>query len=144
MPALMLATVLTVAACHIGGQAPFLRPDNQCTPGDYDRLSVTQVCTSKTRPTLLAADRRRILARYGLTIWSGADGELDHRVPFFLGGRTDVANIWPERGSIPNTKDRLEFYVYRRVCADHTMRVRTARLIFLSDWTSAYDHYFPR
>jgi hypothetical protein len=138
----MIAALLATAACHITGAAPYLRPDNQCTPGDYDRLPITQVCTSKDRPSLPAADRRRILARYGLATWSGADGELDHRVPFFLGGRTNVANIWPERGPIPNVKDRLEFYVYRRVCADHTMRVRTARLIFLGDWVASFQKYF--
>lgn len=135
----MLAVLLV--SCHLLGAAPMQAPDNQCTSGSYDRLTTAEVCTSKHRPTLLAADRRRILARYGLAAWSGADGELDHRVPFFLGGRTNVANVWPERGPIPNAKDRLEFYVYRRVCATHTMRVRTARLMFLADWRAAYQRY---
>jgi hypothetical protein len=139
----MLTALLITAACHITGPAPFLRPDNQCTPGAYDHLTVTQVCTSKDRPTLPAADRRRILTRYGLAAWAGTDGELDHRVPFFLGGRTNVANLWPERGPIPNTKDRLENYVRRRICIDHTMRVRTARLIFLSDWVTYAQRYLP-
>src|SRR6186997_710708 len=125
----MIATLLTtLAMCHTLGAAPMVAPDNGCTPGAYDRITLTQACVSKARPALPAADRRRILARYGVPNWTGADGELDHRQPFFLGGRTNVANIWPERGTIPNPKDKLEAYVYRRVChgSPHPMRIRTA------------------
>jgi hypothetical protein len=138
----MILELLVVASCHVSGTPPFIRPDSICTAGSYDRLTVTQVCTPKDRPTLHAADRRRILTRYGLETWTGTDGELDHRVPFFLGGRTNVANIWPQRGAIPNTKDRLENYVRYRICVAHTMRVRTARLIFLGDWVVSYKKYF--
>lgn len=138
----MLATLLATAVCHVGGAAPFLRPDDTCTPGSYERLSVAQSCAHKVRPALPFADRVTILVRYGQPLsWSGASGELDHRVPFFLGGRTNVRNIWPERGPIPNTKDRLEFYVYRRVCGSRTMRAQTARRIFLSDWVAAFHKY---
>lgn len=138
----MLALALATMACHVGGHVPFVRPDNVCTPGRYERLSRQQVCTHKERPALSEADRRWILTRYGVPGWSGRDGELDHRVPFFLGGTTDRRNIWPEPERVPNTKDRLEFYIYARVCVRHTMRVRTARLIFLADWVASYRKYF--
>jgi hypothetical protein len=67
--------------------------------------------------------------------------DFDHRVPFSLGGTTDRANIWPEAGSIPNTKDKLEDYVHGRVCDKRTMRLRTARAIFLGDWVAAFRKY---
>jgi hypothetical protein len=124
------------------GTLPFVTPDVTCTPGSFDELTQAEVCTPKDRPGLTATARRTILARYGLSSWSGADGELDHRVPVFLGGRTEPANVWPERGGIPNAKDRLEVYVQARVCADPpTMRVETARRIFLSDWRYADCYY---
>lgn len=139
----MLAVLLAAAVCHAGGQAPFVTPDPVCTPGAYERLSRTQVCTHKPRPPLPSSERRWILVSYGVPRWSGRDGELDHRVPFFLGGTTDRANIWPEVGRIPNAKDILEFYVYRRVClaSPYPMRVGTARALFTADWVAAFRKY---
>lgn len=139
----MIVAFLATAVCHIGGQAPFLKPDDQCTPGAYDSLSRAQACVHKTRSPLSPQDRRWILLSYSVPEWSGRNGELDHRVPFFLGGTTDRRNIWPEVGRIPNPKDVLEFYVYRRVClaSPYPMRVRTARAIFTADWVSAFRKY---
>lgn len=115
-----------------------------CTPGAYVSLGRAAACTSKDRPTLKAADRREILRRYGVPDWSGRDGELDHLVPFWLGGKTTPRNIWPEPGAIPNKKDRLEDYTRRRVCVAHSMRVRTARRIFTADWRVYYRRYRHR
>jgi hypothetical protein len=145
---LALAVVTMVAPAQapdggcLEGAGAFVTPDVVCTPGSLDDLSRAEVCTPKDHPALRAADRRAILDRYGLSSWAGADGELDHRVPVFLGGRTEPANVWPERGAIPNAKDRLEVYVRARVCSDPpTMRVETARRIFLSDWRYADCFY---
>jgi hypothetical protein len=139
----VIAALAVAVACHVGGAGPMLAPDNDlaCTPGSYQRLTAVQVCSSKIRPYLPAAVRRDILARYHVPAWSGADGELDHRVPLFLGGNTNRRNLWPERGPIPNAKDRLEAYVYGRVCRDRNMRVRTAVRMFLADWRGAYVAY---
>lgn len=128
------------AACVITGHIPFTRPDTDCTPGASTALTRQQVCAPKDRPTLRAADRRLILAEHGLSTWTGADGELDHRIPVFLGGLTVEDNIWPEQGPIPNPKDRLEFRVYRRVCFrdPYGLRPVTARRIFRADWVATY------
>jgi hypothetical protein len=40
----MLAAILAAVACHVGGQAPFLRPDDDCTPGAYKNLTLAQAC----------------------------------------------------------------------------------------------------
>lgn len=137
----MLALLAVAASNCVLGTAPYTAPRATCTPGAYHRMGPAEACTSKDRPYLPAAERRKILARYRLTAWTGRDGELDHRVPFFLGGTTDARNIWPESGSIPNPKDKLEFYVYRRVCRAKTMTVRYARRIFLTDWRPWYGRY---
>lgn len=129
-------------SCHAGGRGPFTTPDNACTPGAYRTLTRSQVCTPKDRPDLPAADRRKIVGEYGVPEWSGRTGELDHRVPVFLGGTTAEDNIWPERGSIPNRKDALELLVRRRICVEHSMRVRTAVRLFLANWVHAYCGYF--
>jgi hypothetical protein len=132
---------VAAVACALAGSGNFTVPDDHCTPGATARLARTQACQHRDRPTLPAADRRWILSAYGVPGWTGRDGELDHRIPFFLGGRTDRLNIWPERGSIPNPKDRLESYVWRRVCVRRTMRPSTARALFRRDWRIAYRRY---
>jgi hypothetical protein len=116
-------------------------PDNGCTPGSYRVLNRAQACKHKTRPDLPATDREQIVAEYGVPNWSGHDGELDHRVPFFLGGKTSENNIWPEPGSIPNQKDKLEFAVFDRVCKARTMRTGTAVAIFRHDWRVTYRRW---
>jgi len=137
----MLAAILATAACHVGGHAPFLRPDETCTPGAFRSLPLAQVCRHKERPSLPAAQRRFILVSYGVPSFGGDDGELDHRVPFFLGGTTDRRNMWPEAGPRPNPKDDLETYVRQRVCMKRTMRLGTARALFEADWVAAYRRY---
>lgn len=137
----VLAAPAAGASCHISGSGNFVRPDDKCTPGSFDALSRDQACVHKTRPRLSYSAKRAIVRAYGFRRWSGRDGEIDHRVPFFLGGRTDASNLWPETGGLPNTKDTLEFKVYDLVCKTGTMTVDTARGIFLGDWTTAYAQY---
>lgn len=141
----MIAAFLAAAMCTPLGAPPMTAPDNDgaCTPGSRVVLTRQQACTPLDRPTTPAAVRRDVLARYGVPDWSGRDGEIDHRVPWFLTHDSSRGNLWPERGAIPNPKDRLEFYVYRRVCfaAPHPMRVRTARLVFLGDWRAYFRLY---
>jgi hypothetical protein len=133
---------VAVVGCLISS-GPLTAPSASCTPGAHERLTHVQVCASKPRPSLSAADRRAILHRYGLTSWSGTDGELDHRVPFFMGGTTDARNVWPERGPIPNAKDRLEDYVRGRVCfrRPHPMTLRAAYAVFADNWVAAFRLY---
>jgi hypothetical protein len=132
------------ARCHISGSGDLTRPDDKCTPGAFDAIPLRPsrpgeraVCEHKARPSIAAAEKRRIARQYGYRSWTGRDGELDHRVPFFLGGRTVEDNLWPERGSIPNAKDRVERAVYERVCVSGTMTAATGRAVFLGDWTKA-------
>jgi hypothetical protein len=134
-------TTMVASACHVTYRHGLPGPDGDCTPGANAHLTRAQVCTHKDRPGLPAATRREILAEYGVGGWSGKDGELDHRVPFALGGRTTENNIWPEPGGIPNAKDKLEFAVYRRVCDDRDMTVKAAVRVFKRDWRRTYEQW---
>jgi hypothetical protein len=136
-------TPATIAAsrCEITHRNHQPGPDPTCTPGSTRNLDRAHTCHSKERPDLPDATRTRILRDYGVPHWTGHDGELDHRVPFALGGRTTYSNIWTQPGHIPNTKDRLEWAVINAVCDAHTMTPHHARQIFLDDWRTAYRHW---
>jgi hypothetical protein len=139
-----LAALALAAPCHTTGTAPFTAPDSLCTPGAFVRKTKTDVCDGQTvRPSLPAAERRHIVTAYGVPGWTGANGELDHRVPLALGGVTDHRNVWPEAGPLPNPKDRLEAVIFRRVCKGlpHPMRVRTAVNVFRADWRAGFTYY---
>jgi hypothetical protein len=100
-------------------------------------------------PPRLDAGHQEFDARgeiYGIPAasWSGASGELDHRQPFFAGGTTDPANVWPERGpATGNPKDALENYARRRLCTGrpHPMSLRTVHIIFAGNWVAYYRFY---
>lgn len=141
----MIAALL--ASCVLMGAPPFTAPDTVCTPGAFVRKTRADVCDGQTvRPTLPAVERRAILSNYGTPTFSGAVGELDHRIPLVLGGVTDRRNVWPEQEGPPvgfNPKDRLEARIYRRVCFSdpHSMRVTTAVNVFRADWRPAFTYY---
>jgi hypothetical protein len=101
----MLAAILVTAVCHVAGTAPFLLADVDCTPGAYAKLTPAEVCVHKRRPSLPAAEKRSILASYGVPGFANDDGELDHRVPFSSAARL-IARIFgprPARGQTPRT-----------------------------------------
>jgi hypothetical protein len=138
-----VVALLAAAACHTGGSAPFVTPDGRCTPGSRVVLTHRQICTHKDRGSLSATVRREVVTQYGVPDWSGRDGEIDHRVPWFLTHDSSENNLWPEVGSIPNPKDKLEAYVYGRVCrrSPAPMRDSTARGIFRGNWVRWYRFY---
>ncbi len=142
--ALVCVSSAHASVCHVVGTAPYSRPDQDCTPGSYSFLTEAQVCVTKDRADLTAATRRLVLTRYGLPAWTGLSGELDHRVPVFLGGRTNAGNVWPEPGPRPNLKDRLEWLVRYRICVLGNMRVAYARHIFLGSWVLYWRRYVLR
>jgi hypothetical protein len=48
----------------------------------------------------------------------------------------DVANLWPEVGSIPNPKDRVENALHRAICAG-AVKLIDAQNAIATDWTTA-------
>lgn len=128
--------------CTLDGTGRMTGPDDGCTPGvRHGPLTRAAVCKHRDRADVSDL-RRGIIRDYGMDP-KDFRGELDHRVPHFLGGSDTKANLWPEPGSIPNAKDRLEFYVHARVCDAGTMTPRAAVRVFRGDWRKAYRRYKP-
>ena len=67
---------------------------------------------------------------------SGTTSELDHLVSLELGGANDVANLWPEVGSVPNPKDSVENDQHKAVCSGK-VTLAAAQQAIASDWTTA-------
>jgi hypothetical protein len=91
--------------------------------------STTGVCSTSynVRKALTAADRRRVLAAYGMAA-DAHPAELDHLIPRWAGGRSDPSNVWPQADPAEVArKDALEDSLYRAVCVSKTMTLAEAR-----------------
>ena len=127
-------------------------PDRHCTPGALDRR-VTQRNMARTichpgysqtvRPPTSYTNRLKVegIGEYGFADSNLSDYEEDHLIAISLGGSpTSPRNLWPEPhagrwGSL--TKDKLEWLLYRRVCAG-TYRLGAARRDLSGNWVAAY------
>lgn len=126
-------------------------PDPACTPGALDaratQLTIAEtVCkkgyTALIRPPTSETDaaKRQLMLAYGTT----QRGELDHLISLELGGSSDVANLWPEPGPIPNPKDAVETKLKDLVCnrvfhgaPAAYLPLQVAQHLIATDWTTA-------
>src|SRR5664279_3814140 len=77
------------------------------------------------------------IAAYGYTDTSPRSYEEDHLISLELGGASsDQRNLWPEPGTSPNPKDKVENELHRRVCAG-SMPLAEAQQRIATDWTTA-------
>lgn len=131
-------------SCHAIGSGLYSRPDPACTPGARNPR-VTQatihrtICrsgwTSAVRPpeSVTEQEKRASMAAYG-DHRSLSHYEYDHFVPLELGGATnDRRNLWPEPGSSPNPKDRVEDYLNGLVCGGRMSLAKAQREI-VANW----------
>ena len=59
-------------------------------------------------------------------------------MPLELGGTPNSAeNLWPEPGSSPNAKDKLEGALHDLLCA-HRITLAAAQHMIATDWITAY------
>ncbi len=59
-------------------------------------------------------------------------------MPLELGGTPNsAANLWPEPGSSPNPKDKLESALHDLLCA-HRITLTAAQHMIATDWITAY------
>ncbi len=141
-----------------GGDAQYL-PNPQLTPGAYNS-AVTQdtiqttICvpgySSSIRPPVSYTDALKVKQlsdpAYGDTAdQNTADYEEDHFVPLSIGGNpTDPKNLWPQPRNTPvwnaNTKDTLEYTLYKDVCAG-IISLATAQQAIVTDWVQAFKTY---
>lgn len=132
-----------LSRCHANG----VLPDPVCTPGSINP-TVTQatigatICvkgwTATIRPSVGFTNKLKAqsMKDYGYADINPKDYEEDHRVPLEVGGAPmDSANLWAERGSIPNPKDRVENRVHADVCAGR-ITLAQGQAVFLGDWTT--------
>ena len=137
-------------SCRARGGGELSLPDPGCTPG-ASNPAVTQATIESTscvagysaslRPSVSVTDRekRASMAAYGDPDTPGLF-EYDHLVSLELGGAAnDPRNLWPEPGSSPNPKDRLEDALHDLVCAHQLSLVRAQELI-AGNWVTAYRH----
>ena len=121
-------------------------PDPHCTPGSVDP-AITQadigstICrsgyTAKVRPPSSQTGKAKYDVAYpAYGIPSGDTSELDHLVSLELGGSNDITNLWPEVGSLPNPKDKVENALHRAVC-EGKVSLRAAQRAIASDWMTA-------
>jgi len=128
--------------CHVRYDAAGdLLPDPKCTPGAVLTTSVADVCSpdwaSSHREHFTKAQREAAYARYGIvTTDPAAYGEYDHLIPLELGGSNATANLWPEKGAIPNPKDKVEDALHDAVCSGHASLTAAQHAIAVN-WPTA-------
>jgi hypothetical protein len=146
-----VTTISTPSTCHARGHGLFSLPDPVCTPGAVSRR-VTQtsigstICvpgyTETVRPpeSVTEPEKFQSMKAYGDTK-SPHDFEFDHLIPLELGGAAnDPRNLWPEPGSSPNPKDRLENFLREQVC-DGSMTLAQAQHIVATNWVAYYRRH---
>jgi hypothetical protein len=144
-------------------------PDHRLTPGAVDpAVTDAAICAHDWAPgdppqrggdlTYAKAARHTsahvkdaVFAEYRVTNPhdGGHSWEVDHLVPLSLGGRDIRENLWPESrvgdGLNAWAKDRLEYRLYRMVCASlpgtPPLPLTTAQTAIRTDWVAAYRRY---
>lgn len=128
------------AHCTLLVTAGGIRPDPACTPGAVASTDRAVVCvagySAAHRPPSRETGKIKAAAMRAYAVSGPA--ELDHLVPLSLGGSNDVANLWPEPGGVPNSKDKVEASVLVAVCK-HGADLATAQQAIAEDWTTAAE-----
>lgn len=129
----LLWTIHPQAMCLLG---PI--PDNRCSPGDVDPITVAIVCGTSTRARrrVTASMRKAVLSEYGIAWEDRGAWIVDHRVPLEAGGSNSLLNTWPMTVEAATKKDAIEGAVHRRICSGR-MTLPEAAAFFEGDWTRA-------
>jgi hypothetical protein len=140
-------TVLSHGAlCHARAVPGGVLPDAACTsgatnPGVTQATIGSTICrsgyTATIRPPASYTDalKRQQIAAY--TDTSPRSYEEDHLISLELGGASsDQRNLWPEPGTSPNPKDKVENELHRRVCVG-SMPLAEAQQRIATYWTTA-------
>jgi hypothetical protein len=137
------------ANCHTTGSGTQILQDPSCTPGGIDP-KVTQsnlastICksgyTSTVRPPSSQTGKAKRAQYVAYGVPDGTTSELDHLVSLELGGNNDIANLWPEIGKLPNSKDKVENDLHRAVCSGK-VKLADAQRAIATDWRTA-EHQF--
>ena len=77
--------------------------------------------------------RDAVYDRYGLPRGTRRGFVIDHLVPLELGGRNDLANLWPQKRADARRKDRDENRLHAAVCSGRST-IEAARAEMLRRW----------
>ena len=132
-------------------------PDSSLTPGAIN-FNVTQgniqqtVCvkgyTKTIRPPAHFTNKlkKRQILEYGYADTNPKHYEEDHLIALSIGGAPDDSrNLWPEPRISEwdaKKKDRLEFVLYKMVCAQEISLVE-AQHEMATNWIEAWKRYVP-
>lgn len=123
-----------------------LLPDARLTPGQaYPGVGASQVCVtgwSAAHRSVSDSERLAVFAEYGIPYATHSSYEVDHLIPLEIGGDNALANLWPEKGTIPNRKDALENRLRTLVCTGG-LSLSAAQHAIATNWTTAYRTYLP-
>ncbi len=114
--------VLAVVAFVLALTAPHGARAQKSVPpaGSFDaRVTVGEVCTlgfARRHRRVPYRLRDAVYNRYGLRRGSRRGYVIDHLVPLELGGRNDLANLWPQPRVQSYRKDRDENRLHDAVC----------------------------
>ncbi len=138
--------------CRIAGRSTRVRPDTTCTPGatnpnvNQGNIQST-ICargwTGTIRPSSSWTGSLKVdqMAAWEIT-GNRSNIEEDHLVSLELGGAPkDSRNLWPEKGGIPNPKDRLENHLKDLVCSNQ-LSLADAQVAIATNWVQAYKQQF--
>ena len=138
--------------CRIVGRSTRVRPDATCTPGatnpnvnqgNIQSTICTHGWTSTIRPSSAWTGSLKVdqMAAWEIT-GNRSNIEEDHLVSLELGGAPkDSRNLWPEKGGIPNPKDRLENRLKGLVCSNQ-LSLTDAQVAIAGNWIQAYKQQF--
>ena len=135
---------LTPGECHARDNGTL--PDPHCTPGATDphvtQASIaTTICktgwTATIRPPTSQTNHAKFTVSYpAYGLPRATVAELDHLIPLELGGSSDITNLWPEAGAVPNAKDPVEGALRRDVCAGQETLLAAQKAI-ADNWHTA-------
>jgi hypothetical protein len=144
----LLAPRTKTAGCTLGAN-----PDRRCSPGArYSKLTKAVICaqTFRTGPirNVPEWEKHAVEIEYGLEPKGyGSTLEIDHIVSLELGGSNDIANLYPEKATLPagapgfHVKDKLENRLHDLVC-DGTMTLRSVQRGIVANWQALYKRVF--
>ncbi len=123
-------------------------PDKNCTPGAIDPKVIQEninqtICvsgyTKTVRPPVEFTNTLKLeqIKEYNYSDTNPKDYEEDHLISLELGGApSDPSNLWPEPGSSPNPKDKIENLCHQKVC-DGQISLKNAQFQIATNWVTA-------
>jgi hypothetical protein len=146
-------TILLAARTGTSGCQLAANPDRRCSPGAYySKLTTAVICSSTFRTGTIRdvpqSEKFDVEREYGLAAkLYGSTLEIDHIVSLELGGSNDIANLYPEKATLPanasgfHVKDRLENKLHDLVC-DGTMSLRSVQRQIAAKRQALYKKVF--